>query len=152
MKTDSVFAFSSAPIVLSTSKSYSQEIVACSRPFSGLRSSKLSFRMNVYFFAIHYISLILFRTTAFAGLLHEPACMQVLHVNLPSASAISSKTPAKSERSHVRSSPVVRWLAKPAPPRVLISSSPLKRPTSLLQSKYDFVESSQNQLLVCTAK
>lgn len=35
--------------------------------------------MNVYFFAIHYISLILTSTTASAGLLHEPACM---HANV----------------------------------------------------------------------
>lgn len=45
--------------------------------------------------------------------------------------------PAYSERSHSRSSPVVRWLANPAPPSVLISSVPQKVPVLSSILRYD---------------
>ena len=55
----------------------------------------------------------------------------------PSASPMSRTIPAYPERSQHLSSPVVRWLAKPAPPRVLMSRLPWNRPALSWHSRKD---------------
>lgn len=88
-------------------KSYSQEIEACSRPFSGFLGSNVSLSTRVY-------------------------CLR--SDLLPS---IFKTMPSNLAKSQCLDSPVVRWEANPAPPNVLISSVPWNTACSEEHVRYD---------------
>lgn len=90
---------------LGTWKSYSQEVVDCSRPFSGFGGRSSSFRMKVYFLSSEL------------------------------AGRMVSWMPSVLVRFQWRSSPVVRCDAKPAPPSVSKSKVPRKAAQSSLMSR-----------------
>ncbi len=60
------------------------------------------------------------------GLFGKSSSFSIRVYFFPSDVLISNVMPSYSEKSQSRSSPVVRWDAKPAPPRVLVSRLPWK--------------------------